>query len=267
MSKFCTNCGATLSDDAVFCTSCGTSQKPANQQGNAGASIKQAAGEIGQAAGAFAQNAGNTVKQTFDGVTFDSVKGSMSVDSIKNVGKTKDKNTIIGLCAVGAAVIILVIILACVIGNANTGYKKPIANVFKAIEKTDGKALEDALPEYIVDNVDDDLPDDYDKVSEYYEEEILEDVLDSLEDDYGENVKIKFKVIKKKDIKKSDLNDLEDLAEELYDEKIDVQKGYEVKIKATIKGKEDKDTENMWFNVYKIDGKWCIANIGSLYGL
>ena len=37
MSKFCTNCGATLSDDAVFCTSCGTSQTPANQQGNAGA--------------------------------------------------------------------------------------------------------------------------------------------------------------------------------------------------------------------------------------
>ena len=201
------------------------------------------------------------MKNTFDGVSFDSVKGAMSMDDIKNVTKTKNKNTIIGLSACGLVIIILIIILASAISSKP--YEKPIDYMFTAFEKQDGKMLEKAFPDYMNDIAEDNMDSKYDSVAEYYEDEMLEMVVDGLEDDYGDNIKIKFKTIKKKELKKKDLKELEDRVEDYYDEKIDVQKGYEVKIKATIKGKDDKETNNTWIKVYKIDGKWCVDGLSS----
>ena len=271
MSKFCTSCGTQLADDATFCTTCGTAQQvqqsqqgqsqqvyaqQVQQSGDAG--FAQAASGVAQAAGNAAQAAGNAVKQTFDGVTFDSVKDSMSVDNIKNIGKTKNKNTIIGLCAVAVVLIIVVIILCSIFGGKS--YEKPIKYMCKAIENADGDALEKAFPDYLNEMADDYfVGDDYDSVSEYYEEQ-MEDALDALEDEYGSNIKISYDVIKKKEIKESDLEDLEDEISDYYDEDVKVTKGYQLKVELTIKGKEDDDTETDWINVYKIDGDWVITN-------
>lgn len=286
MSKFCIACGVQLDDDAAFCTICGTPQnaqpqQPQNAQPQAplqGGFQQNAQPAFGQqnlnqqgglnmnnftqAAGNAAQQAGQAVKNTFDGVTFDSVKGAMSVEDIKNVGKTKNKNTIIGLAACGIVVLLLIIILAVALGQKP--YEKPIKSLFTAIEKTDGKALENAFPDYMNEMAEDNMDDDkYDSLTEYYEEALLEDLHDSLEDEYGKNIKITYKIIKAKELKNSDLHDLEDRAEDYYDEKIDVSKGYKVKIKAKIKGKDDDETNTDWIDVYKIDGKWCIDGIGS----
>lgn len=271
MSKFCTSCGAQLADDAGFCTTCGAQQNAGGQQ-NVGAqqgtyqqgeyqqqnggNYQDTAKNFANAAGNFAQNAGQSVKQTFDGV-----KGAMSIDDIKNVGKTKNKNTIIGL-AVIAVVLVIVIIVVCT--SITPGYEKPIDNMCKAISKNDGKALANAFPEYLNDMIEDKMDSDYDDIEEYYEEELLYNIVDRLEDEYGENIKVKYKVLKKKEIKNSELKDLEDDIEDLYDEKVDVEKGYEVKVKMTVKGKDDDEEDTDWINVYKIDGKWCIEGIGSM---
>lgn len=216
-----------------------------------------------QAAGNAAQQAGAAVKNTFSGVSFDSVKGAMNMEDIKNVGKTKNKNTIIGLAACGAALLIVIIILVSML--AKKPYEKPIGYLFTAIEKSDGKAMEKALPDYMNEAAEDNMDDSkYDSLAEYYEDVMLEDLHDGLEDDYGKNVKISYKLIKSKEMKKSELNDLEDSVENYYDEKVDVQKGYKVKIKAKIKGKDDDDTDTTWVDVYKIDGKWCVEGLGSV---
>ncbi len=294
MSKFCISCGAQLDDDAGFCTLCGTPQnaQPQNQNVQAQAPIQDgynygqqpqqnvqpgfgqqpnpnmnAQGGLNmsnftQAAGNAAQQAGAAVKNTFSGVSFDSVKGAMSVEDIKNVGKTKNKNTIIGLAACGAVLIIIIIILISLL--AKKPYEKPIGYLFTAIEKCDGSTLEKAFPDYMNELAEDNMDDDkYDSLSEYYEDAMLEDLHDNLEDDYGKNLKISYKFIKAKEMKKSDLNDLEDRVEDYYDEKVEVEKGYKVKIKAKIKGKDDDETDTTWIDVYKIDGKWCVDGLSS----
>lgn len=268
MARFCTSCGAEIGENASFCTSCGAAQTPSS---DAPASVPQQDGAIqqgmdmsnvAQAAGAAAKNAAEKVKNTFDGVNFDSVKNSMSAEGIKNVGKTKDKNVIIGLSAVALLVVIVLCIVFSMVGKP---YTKPVDSMFKAMSKGDGQALVDALPEYYTDFYEDNyMGDKYDTLAEFFEDEMLENLVDGLEDDYGKNVKITYKVVKKKEIKKKDLNDLEESVEDRYDEKVKVEKGYELKLKATVKGSEDKDTDTARINVYKIDGKWVIAGLESL---
>lgn len=270
MSKFCVNCGSRLEDDAVFCTSCGAQQPAAQQDGaqqDFGAQPQQNGGinmnDITAAASNMAQSAGQAVKNTFEGVTFDSVKDSMSMENIKNLGKTKNKNTIIGLAA-AAVVIILVIVIVCSLFTP--AYEKPVATYFKAIEKGDGELFAKAMPDYINDANEDyieEYAEKYDTVEEYYEDETLEWVIDGLEDEYGDNLKISYKVVKKKALKKKELKDAEETIEDRYDEEVDISKGYKLKVKMKIKGSEDKDDDNTWMYVYKIDGKWCMANYGS----
>ncbi len=263
MSKFCNSCGAQLEDDAVFCTNCGATQQNVGQP-NPGNQYQQQGNQAGftQAAGNAAQSVAGAVKQTFDGVTVDSVIGAMNPNEIKNVGKTKNNNTIIRLCAIAAVIIIVVIILCIIFGGKS--YEKPIDNLCKAIEKTDGSAMADALPDYINDSVEDYMDSEYDSVEEYYEE-MLYDILDEYEDEYGKNIKIKYDVIKKKEIKESDLEDKEDEISEYYDEDVKVSKGYELKVEMTIKGKDDDDTDTSWISVYKIDGKWVLEGMSALY--
>jgi hypothetical protein len=276
MSKFCTSCGAQLSDDAGFCTVCGAQQNsnsqpaPNAQQVNVQQPKAQQGGQPGsqpindfaQAAGNFAHDAAGTVKQTFEGVSFDSVKDSMTIDNIKNVGKTKNKNTIIGLSAIAVVVIIIVIILASCLSG---GYKDPVDDYIKAITKTDGNAMSECLPDAVNEYVEDEVMDSkYDSVDEYYED-ILEDMLDVYELKYGDNVKMSYKITKKKEIKDSDLEDVEDSINDNYDADVKVTKGYKLKVKMTIKGEDDDDDSSDWISVYKIDGKWCFSDRSMFY--
>ncbi len=265
MSKFCTSCGAQLADDATFCTSCGAQQAAKPQQSAAANSTANAASDFAQAAGNLAHSAADSVKQTFDGVSFDSVKDAMSVDNIKNVGKTKDKNTIIGLCAIAVVLVLLIILFANLFGGH--AYEKPIENLLKAIEKTDGKAYAEAFPDYINESAEDmlDFYDEYDDVEEYYEEELLKDMLDELEDEYGDKIKLSYKIKDKDKLSDKKLKNLEDDIEDYYDEEVDVTNGYELKIELKVKGKDDDDKETARLNVYKIDGKWCLTTSSFLF--
>jgi hypothetical protein len=302
MSKFCTSCGAEIAEDAIFCTTCGAQQganspqepttentTPVNNPAEAPSPAPEAptpeaptpeataatdapqadAGNPAQPTPGTEQNAtGNNFSQAAEDFaqnakqTFNSVKDSMSIDDIKNVGKTKNKNTIIGLSAIAAVVVVIILIIVLCASLGGSGYKKPIDNFVKAISKTDGKAMKNALPdvvnEYYEDYYVDD--DDYDSVEEYYEDAVLEYTLDYLEDEYGDRVKISYKVLKKKELKNSDLRDVEDDINDTYDADVEVTKGYKVKVKLTVKGSDDDDTDTEWLYVYKIDGNWCFAS-------
>ena len=48
--------------------------------------------------------------------------------------------------------------------------------------------------------------------------------------------------------------------EDNYDSKVKISKGYEVEIKATIKGDDEKETDTTTLSVYKINGDWCIVS-------
>ena len=81
-----------------------------------------------------------------------------------------------------------------------------------------------------------------------------------LEDEYGDDIKVSYKIKDKEKIDKDDLEDLEDDIKDTYDEKVKVSKGYELKIEMKIKGDDDKEKDTTKIKVYKIDGDWCLMD-------
>lgn len=207
MSKFCENCGAEIDDNQVVCPNCGN--------------------------GAEEIKAEETVTEATETTT-----------STSSAAKSNNVKTYAIIGGIAAAV---VVILAIIISIVSGGWKKPIDNYFKGMEKGNLKTYTKAFPDFYNDKIDLDQ-DDMDKMH------------DSLEDEYGEKIKISYKVTKKEDIKKDDLKKVQEYIEKVYDEDVKVSAGKEVKVKATIKGKDDEDTDTQKMYVYKINGKWKLLN-------
>lgn len=163
-------------------------------------------------------------------------------------GKEKtggSKKTIAIIGGIIAAVAVVVLIIVALLGG---GYKKPLKNYFTGIQKTNAKTYLKAFPDFAKD----DLEDKYDK-------DYLEDMLESMEKKYGDKVKISYKVLDKTKLTKDELKDAKEALEKKYDdEKIKITAGYEVAVKVTVKGSDEKKTTYTSFEVYKINGKWCM---------
>ena len=183
--------------------------------------------------GAEAQTA--TVEEPIKETTTTSTS-SVNKENLKKYG-------IIG--GIVLAVIVVIALLASLLGG---GWKKPIDNYFKGMEKGNLKTYTKAYPDFYNDKMD-------------LDEDDMEKEHDNLEDKYGEKIKIKYKITKNEKIKKDDLKKIQEYIEKVYDEDVKVSAGKEVKVKATIKGKDDDDTKTEKMYVYKIDGKWKLFNV------
>lgn len=164
------------------------------------------------------------------------------VENTSNATSANSNNTknIAIIAAVAAVVIILVIVIFSIFGK---GWKKPIDNYFEGMEKGNVEKYLKAYPEFL-------------DMDENIDEDDMEEMLDEFEDEYGEKIKISYEVTKKEKIKKDDLEDVQKYIKERYEEDVKVTKGFELKVKATIKGKDDEDTDSQKMYVYKIDGDW-----------
>ncbi len=169
-----------------------------------------------------------------------------------NGDSKKSKAIVIAVAAV--VVVIVLLLLKALLGG---GYKSPIDNVLKGMETGKGKYIYKAVPEFILEEEYDDM-----KKSEIIDEldDYVGDYLDNLEDRYGDDIKISYKIKSKEKIDKDDLEDLEDDLNDEYDGKIKVSKGYEIKARVTIKGDDDEDSNTNKFKVYKINGDWCVLD-------
>lgn len=210
MSKFCENCGAEMDDNQVVCPNC-----------NNGAEAK--------------------VEETVVEATETTTNTNTTTSSAANSNNLKKYGII------GGAIAIVVILLAIIISSISSGWKKPLDNYFKGMEKGNLKTYSKAFPDFYNEKMD--LDDDD-----------MEKMHDNLEDEYGEKIKITYKITKKENIKKDDLKNVQEYISKVYDEDVKVSAGKEVKVKATIKGKKDEDTDTQKMYVYKIDGKWKLLN-------
>ena len=250
MSKFCTTCGASLEDNATFCTNCGTPQDANNQQNNAAPN--------GQTPAASAADA---VKNTFSGVSFSSVKDSLTMDNIKNITKKPNKNTIIGLAVIGV-VVIAVIVLLCVL-LLGGGYKKPLDNMIKAYETGEGKYIKEYYTKEMIEDVEDtvDKSKKYDDVDDYLDSK-AESLKEAMEKRFGDDFKIKYSIKKKKALSKKQLKDIKESYEETYEvDKASVSDGYKLTLSITWKGEDDEaEDESRDFYVVKVNGTWTIQS-------
>lgn len=244
MSKFCTTCGAQLDDNATFCTSCGATQGEQPKQDSAAASA--------------ADSVKNTINDIKDKVDVGAIKDSLTMDNIKSLKTEPNKNTIIALSCIGAVALIVIIIILCAVFSG--GYKKPIDKMFKAFEDGDGKALMSIYPDVLIesDDFEDNIKDaDYDSVKEYFEEQ-AEKFTDQLEEEYGKDLKISYKIEDKDELSNKKLKDIKDSLKAQGAKNVKVTKGYELDLEIKIKGDDDDDEDDLEIIVAKVNGQWCI---------
>lgn len=214
MSKFCENCGAEMDDNETVCKYCGP-------------------------------KADTTAEPEVTASVEETATNNTTVENNTSSAKSNNTKNIAIIGGIVAAVIVIIAIICSIIGG---GWKKPIDNYFKGMEKANAKTYLKAFPEFM--DMDDTVDDDY-----------MEDMKDSFEEEYGEKIKISYKITKKEKIKKGDLENVKKYIKKKYEEDVKVSAGYEVKVKATIKGKEGEDTDSQKMYVYKIDGKWYYMSI------
>lgn len=271
MSMFCPNCGTELPDDSVFCGNCG---QRVDEEGNAVQGQPEGAAPVMPQAPAMQQPAGNALNKN---------------------GK------LIGIVAGGvAAVVIIAVILLKVMGG---GYTKPLDKACKLINSRSTKIesyVDAVCPKFMANAYKNGVSilkevDEFDESMDELEDGI-KDSFDYVKDNYGSNFKVKYEILDKEKLSKSELkkikNSYKDLRDTLeyfedggkyysevedelnssalkkYDKlvkdlssdlkEIKVTEGYRLEVNMIITGKEDEDEEEMEFNVIKVNNKWCV---------
>ena len=148
------------------------------------------------------------------------------------------------------AVISVLLVIVIVIVNLtvlNNGYKKPLDNLVASINKGEYDYFEDALPDFVTN----DDKYDADETEKQFESSAK---LAKFDDD----MELSYEVLDKKVIDSDKLENLEKEIESSYDESVDVEQGYEVKIELKVTLEDKEDSHKMTIPVYEIDGKWCL---------
>ena len=148
---------------------------------------------------------------------------------------------------IGGVVAVIAIIITTIVLIAGNAWKKPIDKVMKGIKKSDTEIILSAFPDFVVDEFED-----------YLGVEDMKKWGEALEEEYGKNYKISYKVVEKDKIQKDDLKKLEKAINnsDAVDKTVKISAGYRARIKTTVKGKGKSDSETGTWYLYKIDGKW-----------
>ena len=154
----------------------------------------------------------------------------------------------------GALIVVVIILLA---GNQ---YTTALDNYIAVNFRGDASKIELLAPKEYWDYVEE----EYDRTVEDMKdslEENWDDVKDALEDQYGKNVKVTYKVTKEREISDKKLEKIAEALEETYgiDEK-SVKAGYKIEAELTISGSEDDDDDEGTFNIIKIGNRWYMIN-------
>lgn len=239
---FCKTCGAQIPDGTTQCASCAAeSGAPFGQQ---------------QAAAPFTPaNNGN-----MGGYDPGAAAGGFN-DSFapQNNGKSSKKGFII----LGAAVVVLIALLVFLFNIFFIGYKKPIKNAVKGINKVDAdKVIQAVIPKDqfkdFKEIVEDETGDSYKDAVKDLEDEI-NDTLKDTKLDY--KVKVDFKG--KKKVSGSTCDDIEEMACELFEDmgldEVEVKKAYRVKVKLEAEAEYEKESVSAGatFNIYVVKYKGC----------
>lgn len=296
--SFCRNCGTELPEGAVFCSNCGT--KTINVQEKTTDDTPKVADIIpDQNTNVTSYNTGDIVNPTVNpnaypntyvnpgvnetpysntnpyvnpsananmyqapnayGTTYPNQ--NVNNNSISSLFKGKNTGMIIGIAAAGAVVLIAVFaIIISLVAFRTPAYEKPVKNLFDAMEKGNYNKFINCFPDY--------MQEAYEDEADYYDEDaedLMDNLIDEFEDEYGNNIKISYKITDKDKMDNGDLSDLEDEIDSNYDENVNIKAGYKLEIDATIEGSDDEDTNSEDITVIKIGSKWYIAE--DLFGM
>lgn len=129
-------------------------------------------------------------------------------------------------------------------------YEEPVNNMINGLLSADSETFLKAFPDFIKEHVHD-----------IYTDEYLENVMKNAKEEYGDDVKMEYVTIDKKDITDDELINMEKEIKEIFDTEISIEKGYEIKTNITTKGKKARNTKEDVFKVYELEGKWYVLDL------
>ena len=165
------------------------------------------------------------------------------------------------LALVLASILIMLSLASC----AGAGYEAPIKNYFKAIQNENPEKMYNAIfdpfyAEYKLDEMDED---DTDELLDECKDAVKA-AYDELEEEYGKNIKITYKVENVRKFTKSDVTYLGEYLEENYDyEAKKVQDVAVLTVQSRVIGDEDNEADTADVVVIKVSGKWYYSQIFS----
>ncbi len=183
-----------------------------------------------------------------------------NIQATNNTETKKVKKGKGGLIVTVTVIIALVIALIVLVAKLFTGggvssllggtkgYEKPFEDICEALEKDSSNKIESAY-----------LPSTWDVYSA-----TPEDLLDVLSDafyDCGEIEDVSYKVREANKLTGEDLEEVKDYIEYNYDEDGTIKEAYELTIKMTVKGENEKMTTTDTYVVVKLGGKWYITTM------
>ncbi len=156
---------------------------------------------------------------------------------------SKNKKLIAKIGIIALAAIIVVILLVKIF---TPGYKKAADKYLDAFADLKVTKMMDMLPEFVFN--------DYDKDQL---RDIKQEIEDEMEDEF-KDIKISFTITDTEKMDKDAIENIEERADNRYDETIKVKKGYYVTAKMTAKHDGEKMSDYYGFQVIKIGSKWYI---------
>ncbi len=209
---FCKKCGSQIPDNSAFCPECG-------------------------AAVSAAQAEPKAAEQPSNAPEAPAAKPAMN------------KHRLIGIIAVGAAALGVIIIFVAILAGGGKDWKKVLKKEMKCIMTGDSESLAELIPDKM-----------YEAIADYYDvdaEELKEYFMD-LEIFDDDDTLVKYEIIEENECSSSDLKSIKEyLKERGISSKNDVKEAVEVNVKCYFKdGDGDRfDTEDE-FGFVKINGEW-----------
>lgn len=139
--------------------------------------------------------------------------------------------------------IILIVVGVIWILTYNNQYNSPIRRYYKGMQNSNIKVYAKAFPEFM-------------NVNRTQSNESLKEILSELEKEYGEKIRIKYKIISKEKYDDKSLESIKEYIKIRYNKNVSVTNGYCLQVEVVVKGNSDSNTDNTKMYVYKIDEKW-----------
>ena len=227
---FCKKCGSQIPDGSTFCSECGAAT---------------------------------------DAVPVESTANERSINAF--VAKlAANKKRLTGIIAVGAAALVIAIVLIAVLAGGN-GWEKVLKKEMKSMKTGDGEPIAELISDEM-----------YEAIADYYEvdaEELKDCCGDVFSDEYfmdDDYTFVKYEVVREKDLNSGELKEIKEYMKERgISSKDDIKGAVKVKVRVYFKDEDgDRDDGTTEFYFVKIDGKWYDYKIirevcraaGCLYG-
>jgi len=222
---FCEKCGSQMEPNAAFCGNCGAKVE---------APVQEAPVVETPVVEAPVQEA---PVQAAD--TIDTPFGPM------------EKNKVLGIGAIAAAAVVVLLLIGLIFGG---GAKKVAKRYVDNVYRGNARAIINALPRKVLNEVLDETNMDKKELIEEMEDS-LEYIEENLDDEYR-RWRVVTKVIDENKIVGDALEDLQDRYDDDFDAKVTAAKY--VTVKMTLKTEEDPEWSYQRVRMVKIGGKWCL---------